>query len=63
MREGLQVVLRVDEVSFVGARQGGHLLQVVKELQESGVQAKLHLIGDTRQLQAIQAGDLFRCLV
>lgn len=57
---GAQVVLRVDEVSFVGARQARHLLQVVRELQRQGVQAKLQLSGDTRQLQAIQAGDLFR---
>lgn len=60
VHEGLQLVLRVDESSFVGAQQGGHLLKVVKELQEEGVQAKLHLIGDTRQMQAIQAGGLFR---
>ncbi len=57
---GSQVVLRVDEVSFVGARQARHLLQVVREFQRQGVQAKLQLSGDTRQLQAIQAGDLFR---
>lgn len=57
---GAQVVLRVDEVSFVGARQARHLLQVVRELQQKGVQTKLQLSGDTRQLQAIQAGDLFR---
>ncbi|GFO63161.1 MobF family relaxase [Geomonas paludis] len=57
---GAQVVLRVDEVSFVGARQARHLLQVVRELQYQGVQTKLQLSGDTRQLQAIQAGDLFR---
>ena len=57
---GAQVVLRVDEVSFVGARHARHLLQVVRDLQKQGVQAKLQLTGDTRQLQAIQAGDLFR---
>ena len=50
----------VDEVSLFGAKQSGHLLQVVKDLQGQGVQAKLQLIGDTRQVQVIQAGDLFR---
>jgi len=58
--EGLQVVLRVDEASLVGARQAGHLLQVVQDLQDQGVQAKLQLTGDTKQMQAIRAGDLFR---
>jgi len=57
---GAQVTVKVDEVSFVGAKQAEHLLQVVKELQQNGVQAKLQLTGDTKQMQAIQAGDLFR---
>lgn len=56
---GAQVVLKVDEVSFVGARQAEHLLNIVKDLQVQGVQAKLQLTGDTKQMQAIQAGDLF----
>ena len=58
--EGAQVVLRVDEASFLGARQAGQLLGVVEELQARGVQAKLHLLGDSKQMQAIQAGDLLR---
>jgi len=58
--EGRQVVLRVDEASFLGARQAEGLLRVVEELQERGVQAKLHLLGDTKQMQAISAGDLLR---
>ena len=57
---GAQVTVKVDEVSFVGAKQAEHLLQVVKELQQNGVQAKLQLTGDTKQMQAIQAGDIFR---
>lgn len=57
---GAQVTVKVDEVSFVGARQAEHLLRVVKELQQRGIQAKLQLTGDTKQMQAIQAGDLFR---
>lgn len=57
---GAQVVLRVDEVSFVGARQARHLTQIVKDLQGEGVQAKLQLTGGLRQMQAIQSGDLFR---
>ena len=55
-----QVVLGLDEASLVGAKQAGPLLQVVEDLQARGVQAKLHLIGDTRQMQAIQSGDFFR---
>lgn len=58
--KGSQVVLKVDEASFVGARQAEHLLKVVKDLQSKGVQAKLELVGDTKQMQAIQAGDMFR---
>ncbi len=58
--QGAQVVLRVDEASFVGAKQGEHLLNVVKDLQQQGVQAKLELVGDTKQMQAISAGDMFR---
>jgi conjugative relaxase-like TrwC/TraI family protein len=58
--EGAQVVLRVDEASFLGARQAGELLRVVEELQARGVQAKLHLLGDIKQMQAVAAGDLLR---
>lgn len=57
--KGAQVVLKVDESSFVGARQAEHLLSVVKELQSQGVQAKLELVGDQKQMQAIQAGNMF----
>jgi hypothetical protein len=46
------VVLRLDEASFLGARQAGALLRIVEELQERGVQAKLHLLGDTHQAHA-----------
>jgi conjugative relaxase-like TrwC/TraI family protein len=58
--EDVQVVLRVDEAGMLGARQAGHLLQMVRELQDEGVPVKLQLIGDLRQMQALQAGDLFR---
>ena len=57
-----EVVLRVDEAGFLGARQADHLLTVVKELQQRGVQVKLHLLGDSKQMQGIQAGDLLRQL-
>ena len=57
--EGWQVVLRVDEAGFLGARQARHLLEVMKDLQERG-QAKLHLLGDTKQMQAVEAGDFLR---
>ena len=60
MPEGAQAVLRVDEASLLGARQAQELIRVVEELRERGVQAKLHLIGDAKQMQAISAGDLLR---
>ena len=54
------VVVRVDEAGFLGARRAHELLLVVDELRERGVQVKLHLLGDTKQLQAISAGDFLR---
>jgi conjugative relaxase-like TrwC/TraI family protein len=57
---GAQVVLKIDEASFVGARHAEHLLNAVKDLEGKGVQIKMQLIGDTKQMQSIQAGDLFR---
>jgi conjugative relaxase-like TrwC/TraI family protein len=54
------VVLRVDEASLLGAREADHLLGMVENLQERGRQVKLHLLGDSKQMQAIQAGDLLR---
>ena len=50
-------VIRVDEAGFLGARQARELMDVVGDLQERGVQVKLHLLGDTKQMQAIAAGD------
>ena len=32
-------------------------MRIVEELQERGIQAKLHLLSDTKQLQAISAGE------
>ena len=56
--EGRGVVFRVDEAGFLGARQAEHLLGVVVELQQRGLQVKLHLLGDSKQMQGIQTGDL-----
>lgn len=53
-----QVVIRVDEAGFLGARQTERLLDVVRELEKSGVQVKLHLLGDAKQMPGIQAGNL-----
>ncbi|GFO62684.1 relaxase domain-containing protein [Geomonas paludis] len=53
-----QVVIRVDEAGFLGARQTERLLAVVRELGKSGVQVKLHLLGDAKQMPGIQAGNL-----
>jgi len=58
--KGSQVVLKVDEASFVGARQGGHLLKVVNDLQSNGVQVKIAIIKDEKQMQTIQAGPFSR---
>ncbi|WP_162605131.1 MobF family relaxase [Geomonas oryzae] len=55
-----QVVLRVDEAGFLGARQAERLLDVADELRQSGLRVKLHLLGDSKQMQGIQAGDLLR---
>ncbi len=50
----------MDEAGFLGARQAEHLLDVAEELRQSGVRVKLHLLGDSKQMQGIQAGDLQR---
>jgi len=57
---GAQVTLKVDEASFVGAKDAEQLLKVVQDLQSKGVQVKIGLIGDNKQMQSIQAGDFFR---
>lgn len=57
--KGSQVVLKIDEASFVGARQAEHLLNVVKDLKAQGVEIKPIKIGDIKQLQGIQAGPWF----
>ena len=54
--DGVPVVIRLDEASLLGARQARDLLQVVEGLREKGVQVKLHLLGDTKQMQAIRPG-------
>lgn len=55
---GTQVVIRVDEAGFLGARQTERLLDVIEELQKSGARVKLHLLGDSKQMQGLQAGNL-----
>ena len=50
-------VLVVDEAGLLGSRQMGHLL---REVDRAG--AKVVLVGDPEQLQAIQAGAAFRAL-
>lgn len=56
---GSQIVLKVDEASFVGARHAEHLLNVVKEIKVQGMEVKLLPVGDTKQLPGIQAGPFF----
>ena len=56
-RLGPSDVLVVDEAGLLGSRQMRHLLQ---EADRAG--AKVVLVGDPEQLQAIQAGAAFRAL-
>ena len=56
-RLGPRDVLVIDEASLVGTRQMGRVLQ---EAERGG--AKVVLVGDTRQLQAIEAGSPMRAL-
>ena len=56
-RLGRHDVLVIDEASLVGTRQMGRVLQ---EAERGG--AKVVLVGDTRQLQAIDAGSPMRAL-
>ncbi|WP_367620765.1 hypothetical protein [Geomonas oryzisoli] len=48
----------MDEAGFLGARQAERLLDVADELRQRGVRVKLHLLGDSKQMQGIQAGNL-----
>lgn len=52
-----KTVLLVDEAGMVGSRQMNKLLEIV---EKSG--AKLVLIGDERQLQAVDAGGSFKAI-
>ncbi len=52
-----KTVLVVDEAGMVGSRQMAALVEHVQ-----GAGAKLVLVGDTRQLQAIDAGAAFRAI-
>lgn len=56
---GVQLVVKVDEASLVGARQAEHLLQAVEEIRGQGVPVKLVAIGDRKQMQSIQASPFF----
>jgi len=58
-RAAVQVVLRVDEASFVGGRQAEHLLHALAEIRAQGVPVKLVEIGDRKQMQSIQASPFF----
>ena len=48
---GTQVIIKVEEASFVGGRQARHLLQVLEEIKAEGVEVKLVEIGDRKQIQ------------
>jgi conjugative relaxase-like TrwC/TraI family protein len=52
---GTQVIIKVDEASFVGGRQAAYLLQALEEIKAQGVESKLVEIGDRKQMQSIQA--------
>ena len=55
----VQVAIKVDEASFVGGRQAEHLLQALNEIKLQGVEVKLVEIGDSKQMQSIQASPFF----
>lgn len=55
---GEKDILVVDEAGMLGSRQ---MARVVHEIEKNG--AKLVLVGDIQQLQAIQAGAAFRAIV
>lgn len=55
---GSRDVLVVDEAGMLGSRQ---MARIVSEVREAG--AKLVLVGDNQQLQAIEAGAPFRAIV
>lgn len=57
--ERVQVVVKIDEASFVGGRQAEHLLNVVQDLRAKKVAVKMSLIGDYKQMQSIQASPFF----
>lgn len=56
---GTQVAIKVDEASFVGGRQAKQMLDAVRDLRARGYQVKLSLVGDTKQMQSIQASPFF----
>lgn len=56
---GSQVVLKIDEASFVGAKHAEQLLKIANELKAQGVETKILAVGDTKQLQNISAGKFF----
>lgn len=58
-REGLTAkdVLVIDEAGMIGSRQ---MQRVIEKVRQAG--AKLVLVGDAEQLQAIEAGAAFRAL-
>lgn len=53
-----QVVIRVDEAGLLGARQTEQAHRSGPGTPEDEVQVKLHLLGDAKQMQGIQAGNL-----
>jgi conjugative relaxase-like TrwC/TraI family protein len=55
----VQVIIKVDEASFVGARQAEHLLHALAEIRAQGVAVKLVEIGDHKQMQSLQASPFF----
>jgi conjugative relaxase-like TrwC/TraI family protein len=50
-------VIRLDEAGLLGARHAKELVDLVGDLQERGCQVKLHLLGDSKQMQSITAGN------
>lgn len=57
-KEGVQrqEVIRIDEASFVGAKQTDSLLRLAETAKDAGATMKVSFQGDTKQRQSISAG-------
>lgn len=57
--QGARVELLVDEASMISSKHISQIYQRAAELREQGIQTKIVLSGDTKQMVAIGAGKMF----